>query len=193
MYRRPLHRRFTSRCTAFVAHWWSELRFRWHTTDKGPWGVLAAAVAVVALFVFLIQSAIASRVERRNLSCLALNVYFEARGEPLAGQYAVAEVTMNRVASGRYPGTVCGVVYQKNWDVLRKRHVGAFSWTELGRKPAPQGEAWERAWRVAEDVYYRRHDPKLDGALLYHAARIRPSWSVGRTPVARIGKHVFYR
>src|SRR5882672_11161357 len=84
--------------------------------------------------------------DRRNLACLARNVYFEARGEPTAGQYAVAEVTMNRKASGRYPDTVCGVVYQKNWDPLRKRYVGAFSWTELGALPAPRGEEWERAW-----------------------------------------------
>jgi N-acetylmuramoyl-L-alanine amidase len=120
-------------------------------------------------------------------------VYYEARGEPRSGQYAVAEVTMNRVASGYYPDTVCGVVYQKQWDPLRRRYVGAFSWTEFARRPSPEGREWRRAWEVAETVYRKRHVPTLDGVLHYHAVYIKPSWSRGRKPVARIGKHVFYK
>lgn len=122
-----------------------------------------------------------------------MNVYYEARGEPLLGQYAVAEVTMNRVASERYPDTVCEVVYQKRWDPLRKRHVGAFSWTEFDVVPHPEGEEWQRAWDVAKAVYYGERPPMLDGAVHYHATYIRPSWARGKQHIARIGRHVFYR
>ena len=82
----------------------------------------------------------------RSIDCLARNVYYEARGESLAGQYAVAEVTMNRKAHPRFPSTVCEVVYQKE----------AFSWTMLGPLDPPAGEPWQRALRIAEEVYYQR-------------------------------------
>jgi spore germination cell wall hydrolase CwlJ-like protein len=131
--------------------------------------------------------------ERRELTCLALNVYFEARGEPLAGQYAVAEVTMNRVASPLYPHTVCGVVYQRNWDPLRRRYVGAFSWTELRLRGSPRGEEWIRAVKVARETYRGEHPPTVHGALFYHSIYIKPSWARNKKPVATIGDHVFYR
>jgi spore germination cell wall hydrolase CwlJ-like protein len=131
--------------------------------------------------------------ERRDLTCLALNVYFEARGEPEAGHYAVAEVTMNRVASRRYPNTVCGVVYEKRWDRLRGRYVSAFSWTEFDTRPSPKSDEFQRAWRIAEEVYYGRHTPVANGALWYHATRVRPSWAREHVVVARIGRHIFYR
>ncbi|NIO43392.1 MAG: hypothetical protein GTO41_26515, partial [Burkholderiales bacterium] len=70
---------------------------------------------------FVIYFFFGAKNHAQELNCLALNVYHEARGEPMAGQYAVAEVTMNRVASRRYPNTVCKVVFQKKWDVLRGR------------------------------------------------------------------------
>ena len=129
----------------------------------------------------------------RQLHCLALNVYHEARGEPTIGQYAVAEVTMNRVASTRYPDTVCDVVYEKRWDRIRKRYVGAFSWTELDSVSTSDTKAWERASEVAERVYYGKEEPKVNGALFYHARRIRPSWARKKVQVARIGRHIFYR
>ncbi|MGH8629679.1 MAG: cell wall hydrolase [Burkholderiales bacterium] len=131
--------------------------------------------------------------QRRELTCLAMNVYYEARGEPLAGMHAVAEVTMNRVASRRYPDTVCEVVYEKRWDPLRKRYVGAFSWTEFDVVPHPEGEKWQQAWDAAKEVYRGQKAPVLNGALHYHATYIKPSWSRGKRPVAKIGAHVFYR
>jgi spore germination cell wall hydrolase CwlJ-like protein len=120
-------------------------------------------------------------------------VYFEARGEPPAGQYAVAEVTMNRVASGRYPDTVCGVVYEKRWDPIRQREVAAFSWTDSDEQPAPQGAAWQRAEAIAAEVYYRNRAPLLPGATHFHATHVQPNWSQEKTVVARIGRHVFYK
>ena len=136
---------------------------------------------------------LALETERRNLACLARNVYFEARGEPAEGQYAVAEVTMNRKASRRYPATVCEVVHEKRWDAIRKRYVGAFSWTEFYAVPEPAGEAWAFAQKVAEEVYYGRAPARVDGATFYHATYIKPSWAGKQERVARIGRHVFYR
>lgn len=136
---------------------------------------------------------LALEVERKNLECLAKNVYHEARGEPPEGQYAVAEVTMNRKASRRYPASVCAVVYEQRWDAIRKRYVGAFSWTEFYSVPEPAGEAWAFAQKVAEDVYYQRVPPRVDGATFYHATYIKPSWARTQERVTRIGRHVFYR
>lgn len=149
--------------------------------------------AIVGASGFLTYSVFASANDRDNLNCLAQNVYFEARGEPTAGQYAVAEVTMNRVTSGRFPDTVCGVVHEKRWDPIRQRYVGGFSWTDLRDRPAPQGEEWQRAWKIAEEVYYQNREPDLDGATHFHATYVRPNWSQEKTVVARIGRHVFYK
>jgi N-acetylmuramoyl-L-alanine amidase len=178
------------------------LRLAWHRADRE---VLAAVLLVVLVLAALgagAQAVFAQReavradalaAEARELACLARNVYFEARGEPEAGQYAVAEVTLNRRGAARYPDTICEVVHQKNWDPLRGRYVGAFSWTEFDVLPAPRGDEWARAQKVAEDVYFRRAAPRLQGALYFHASYIKPAWAKEKTPVARIGRHVFYR
>ena len=168
------------------------LRTYWYRADREAWAFALILLGLVALFALALKSVVAYKEERRgrvaeahrqNLACLARNVYFEARGEPLAGQYAVAEVTMNRKASRLYPRSVCEVVYQKS----------AFSWTDLGVLPEPEGEEWKLAWKVAEAVYYGREAPKVKGALFYHATYVQPEWAKDKRPVARIGKHVFYR
>src|SRR5207302_3058612 len=92
-----------------------------------------------------------------------------------------------------FPRTVCAVVYQKDWDPILGRHVGAFSWSEFNELPAPSGQEWERAWKVAEAVYYQRYTPALEGALFFHATYITPDWAKEKKRVARIGRHVFYR
>ena len=196
--------RSISRFTWALSHRWSRVRLYWRVADKEPWifaGVLGGIVATFAavLTAFFAykddrQQAVAtSHDDRRSLTCLARNVYFEARGESMRGQHAVAEVTMNRVASGYYPASVCDVVYQKNWDVIRKRYVGAFSWTEFRELPNPRGEEWNQAWKVAEAVYYGTEPPVVEGALHFHAVYIKPDWAATRKPIARIGRHVFYK
>ena len=190
--RKPLYMRRSARRVPLLAGWWNDARFFWHTRNKAPWTaalIVGVIITTISALTYRIES---NRSEKRELTCLALNVYYEARGEPLAGKYAVAEVTMNRVVSRRYPGTVCGVVYEKKWDRLRKRYVGAFSWTEFDIIPHPEGEQWHRAREVADAVYFGRQAPQLNGAMHYHATYIRPSWARGRQPVARIGGHVFY-
>lgn len=168
-----------------------KLRLFWDTADKAGLAfatyfvLVVGALALAMGAVFAERDAQAARARdfhAHSLQCLARNVYYEARGESIAGQYAVAEVTMNRKASLGYPKTVCEVVYQKD----------AFSWTAL-QVEAPAGEAWQRALKVAQDVYYGRRHPELHGVLHYHATYVQPDWSREKERVARIGRHVFYR
>jgi hypothetical protein len=136
-----------------------------------------------------------SRTRRRadDLQCLAENIYFEARGEPLEGQYAVAEVTLNRTQARNFPHTICAVVHETRWDPSRRRHVADFSWTELGVLSPEDGPAWKQAMTVANAVYDDLHPPLVPGALYYHASSVRPEWSRNRHAVATIGNHIFYR
>src|SRR3977135_3404974 len=185
---------FPSRLSWAVSRWWYGARVSWHAWDKEPWVFALVLGLMGAVCGCALQAVYTRQDERSNLACLARNVYFEARGEPVAGQYAVAEVTMNRKASGRYPGTVCGVVYQKNWDPLRKRYVGAFSWTEFDSLTTPMGEDWLRAWEVAEGVYYGREEPVLEGAMFFHATYIKPDWAKDKRPLARmVGPELFQK
>jgi N-acetylmuramoyl-L-alanine amidase len=168
------------------------LRLFWYRLDKEACAAALVFGLILGGLGFAVQAVFQERDEAlrriqaqhaQNLACLARNIYFEARGEPEAGQYAVAEVTMNRKASGIYPRTVCGVVYEKS----------AFSWTAYGVLPEPGGEAWRRAQEIAEEVYYGRHTPVLNGALYFHATYVKPDWAAERRRIARIGNHIFYR
>ena len=207
MFRSLLHRVQLIRYTIAVNSWLVRLRYWWFTRETEQLIFLSILGLIPVVLLFAIwqsvefqhksietqQKSIQAQQQNRELHCLALNVYHEARGEPTIGQYAVAEVTMNRVASKRYPDTVCEVVYEKRWDRIRKRHVGAFSWTELDFVSTSDVKAWERAKEVAERVFYGREEPRVNGALFYHARRIRPSWARKKVQVARIGRHIFYR
>ena len=117
--------------------------------------------------------------------CLANAVYFEARGEPVRGQLAVAEVVMNRAASGRFPTSFCGVVVQRS----------QFSFVHRGRMPRAdrESEAWRRAVGVAR-VAAEGMAPRLLPAscLWYHANYVSPSWGRRLARSARIGLHIFY-
>ena len=115
-----------------------------------------------------------------DMRCLATAVYFESRGEPLEGQLAVAQAIRNRVASGRYASSVCGVVNQR----------GQFSF-DRSRSPAT-GRDWRIAQaiaRIASTDMWHHVAPK---AISFHAARLSPGWR-GKVRVAQIGNHVFYR
>ena len=139
------------------------------------------------------REAMRARRRENDLQCLAQNIYFEARGEPLEGQYAVAEVTLNRTRAQNFPHTICAVVHEMRWDPSRRRTVADFSWTQLGGLSADDGPAWKRAMKVANDAYDDLHDPIAPGALFYHSTRVRPGWARSRTAIATIGNHVFYR
>ena len=128
-----------------------------------------------------------------DLQCLAENIYFEARGEPLAGQYAVAEVTLNRTHARNFPRTICAVVHETRWDPARRRHTADFSWTELGALTPEEGPAWKQAMAVASAAYDELSPSLVPEALYYHATSVRPDWARSRRAVATIGNHIFYR
>jgi N-acetylmuramoyl-L-alanine amidase len=181
-----------SRLRGTVTRMLFKLRLLWYGADKAAIIFALFFGAVVGALVFALSTVYAHRDDKaallrefhmRSVECLARNVYYEARGEPKAGQYAVAEVTMNRKSSPRYPKTVCDVVYQKE----------AFSWTALGPIEPPAGAAWHQAVRVAEDVYYQRRPATMHGVTHFHATYVSPEWSKERRRVAQIGRHIFYR
>jgi spore germination cell wall hydrolase CwlJ-like protein len=115
--------------------------------------------------------------------CLARAVYYESKGEPLAGQLTVAEVIINRAESGRFASTLCGVVRQR----------GQFSFVRGGVIPVPPRASrdWRTAVAIAQIANRDLADGAASGALFFHARHVSPGWR--RTRVATVGNHVFYR
>ena len=119
-----------------------------------------------------------------ELECLATGIYFESKGEPLAGQLAVGKVIANRAQSGgRFPGTYCGVLFQR----------GQFSFVHGGRLPAvPRANRqWQTAVALAKIVDQGLQSSEAGNALFFHARYVSPGWRLKR--VASIGNHIFYR
>jgi spore germination cell wall hydrolase CwlJ-like protein len=127
----------------------------------------------------------------RQLRCLTQNIYWEAASEPFEGKVAVAQVTINRVNSGNFPGDICGVVYQKN--IVYSKVVCQFSWYCDGThrvKPVYQ-PLYNESAEVAKKVLLEGFRlPSLKNAMYYHADYVQPGW--GKKPIAKIGHHVFY-
>lgn len=120
-----------------------------------------------------------------ELRCLAGAVYFEARGEPLAGQLAVAQVIINRSEDRRFPRTYCGVVAQP----------GQFSFMRGRQMPQVREgtAAWKRAIAVAQIAHRGMWDSEAGDAVFFHARYVRPGWSHTKTRLAQIDTHIFYR
>jgi spore germination cell wall hydrolase CwlJ-like protein len=116
--------------------------------------------------------------------CLAGAIYFEAKGEPLEGQLAVAEVVLNRSKSGRFPTTICGVVKQKS----------QFSFIRGGRFPPIQksSAAWRKAIAIAHVAMQDLAESRAGSAMFFHATYVSPGWR-GLKRVAQVGNHIFYR
>lgn len=129
----------------------------------------------------------------RELQCLAENIYYESASEPFEGKLAVAQVTLNRVNSGKFPSTVCGVVKQK--DVVNGIMVCQFSWfCNAAHKMIRNKYQWEESLLVARKALTEpvAHDTLLkQNAMYYHASYVKPGW---RMPVVtKIGNHIFYK
>jgi N-acetylmuramoyl-L-alanine amidase len=122
-------------------------------------------------------------VTNAEMECLAGAVYFESKGEALAGQLAVAEVVINRAKSGRFPSTLCGVVYQKS----------QFSFVRGGKMPKidKNGKAWRNAVAIAHIAMNEGWASPVKGSLFFHATYVSPGWRLTRT--GTVGNHVFYR
>lgn len=117
-----------------------------------------------------------------EVECLAKNIYHESRNQPLEGQIAVAQVTVNRVASQQFQNTVCGVVYAPS----------QFSWTLDKRKRVRDQEAWQVSVSIARAVLTRSITLPHFPALYFHTPQVNPRWNRNKTVVARIGNHIFY-
>jgi hypothetical protein len=124
--------------------------------------------------------------------CLADAVYFEARGEPLKGQQAVAQVVMNRVFSGYYPHDVCGVVYQNASRHLACQFTFACEGKDLDHIDEP--DMWEQAKRIAKDMLSGQiWLADIGHATHYHAYWVHPSWVNEMKKLYHLGVHTFYR
>jgi spore germination cell wall hydrolase CwlJ-like protein len=120
-----------------------------------------------------------------ELRCLAGAVYFEARGEPIDGQLAVAQVIINRSEDGRFPRSYCGVVAQPGqFSFMRGRQMPAI------RTGTP---AWNRAVAIAEIAHKGLWESEAGDAVFFHARYVKPSWSRTKTRLAQIDTHIFYR
>ena len=118
-----------------------------------------------------------------ELACLAGAIYFEAKGESLAGQLAVGKVIIARSKSGRFPASYCGVVYQPSqFSFVRGRAMPNIN---------KSGRAWAEAAKIAQIAHFDAWDSPVEGALFFHAARVSPGWRLTR--MARVDNHVFYR
>lgn len=128
--------------------------------------------------------------QARQRRCLATAIYFEARGEPIRGQLAVAQVVMNRVRSSLYPDTICGVVFQG-----QHRRTGCqFSFTCDGHADVPrEEEQWLLSNQLAKKVTDGEvWDEDIGHATHYHATYVKPAWRRQLDHVQRIGRHIFY-
>lgn len=134
-------------------------------------------------------SDITAEVRGNQLNCLTRNIYYEAGHESFEGKVAVAQVTLNRAASGKFPSDICKVVYQKD----NALGMCQFSWFCNGdvRKPTNKA-AYKESEIVARQVLLEQFRlPSLTHALYFHGKQINPGWK--REKVATIGNHIFYK
>jgi spore germination cell wall hydrolase CwlJ-like protein len=124
--------------------------------------------------------------------CLATAIYFEARGESVKGQKAVAEVILARTRTPGRPSTICGVVYEGS----ARRSGCQFSFTcDRASDVARAGAHWAQAQRIAAVTMSTHGKGKSvsRGATFYHADYVKPRWARRMVRVAQIGSHIFYR
>lgn len=136
------------------------------------------------------KSYITMAEREKQLNCLAKNIYFEAVGESFEGKVAVAQVTLNRAKSGKFPNDICQVVYQKS--VIDEKMVCQFSWHCENGPVIKSKERYVESMEVAKKVLLEDFRlPSLNRALYFHADYIKnPKW--GKPVVAKIGRHIFY-
>jgi len=164
-------------------------------------GILLAITMVTEVYQHKVQKyysttgmPVGTSVKERmtQIDCLSKNIYWEAANEPFEGKVAVAQVTINRVKSGKFADNICGVVYQKN--VIYNKIICQFSWyCEIDHKrkmvhPKLYEESEEVAKKVLLEGY--RLDSMKD-ALFYHADYVNPKWKLEK--IGKIGAHIFYK
>ena len=174
---------------------WSSRLFK----VAGLWAIALVVIAVCNHKLNELRSGVDSMPARyvtaqekiRQLECLTRNIYWEAASEPFEGKVAVAQVTMNRVAHGKFGDSVCGVIYQKN--VFYEKVICQFSWVcETTHKTRPVYQPlWAESELVAKKVLLENFRlPGLKNALYYHADYVSPGWKLPK--IDKIGRHIFY-
>jgi spore germination cell wall hydrolase CwlJ-like protein len=133
----------------------------------------------------------AKPVTAKDETCLADAIYFEARGESETGQEAVAQVILNRAASGHFPPSLCGVVYQNQ----HRRNACQFSFACDGKPETKrEAKAWKRAKAIARAMASgEKQVANLETATHYHAKYVNPRWARKMQKLSTIGAHIFYR
>lgn len=136
----------------------------------------------------------------RDVECLALNSYFEARNQGVAGQIAVAQVVLNRVNSPRFPNTICEVIYQgptyTNWkgNEMPVRDRCHFSWWCDGKSDIPVNvQTYHKILDRVQELLYSDTVDITDGSTHYHADYVNPDWSKKLERTVTIDDHIFYR
>ena len=158
------------------------------------WALIVAAAILVALpAAASVKSSSEYRLkvnDRKEIRCLALNIYHEARGESDAGKLAVGHVVMNRSSDRRFPSTVCDVVGQGGAKPL---HKCQFSWWCDGRSDKPTDwQSWYKSQDFARRIYVGISTDPTRGALWYHAEYVEPHWKDSLRRGPKIGQHIFY-
>jgi spore germination cell wall hydrolase CwlJ-like protein len=136
-------------------------------------------LSVVGLLTLTSGYAKAADVNNNQVDCIAQAIYYEANAESYSGKIAVGSVIMNRISSGRYPKTPCGVVYQPR----------QFSWTSQKRKGFNSSSIRE----LAQKIYNRDIKDNTGGALMFHNRTVSPKWGKLSRRTTVIGNHLFYR
>lgn len=143
-----------------------------------------------------------STVDYKQISCLAQNMYHEARGQVDEGIEAVGLVTINRMRSSKFPSTICGVVYQAQYKPVEKGgklvpliNKCHFSWYCDGKSDKILNKKmWEKVYDQAVHLYLKQNTIKdiTHGATYYHATYVHPYWAVSFKKTVKIQDHIFY-
>lgn len=144
----------------------------------------AVAPAPSRSLIELVDAQTESDAPNAEQECIAAAVYFEARGEPIEGQLAVAQVVMNRAASNKYPASICGVVKQRAQFSFVRGH-------RIPRIPRAT-KAWRKAVAIAHVAWEHLVQQIGSDVLWYHADHVSPGWGSRLTRVSQIGSHIFY-
>jgi len=135
-------------------------------------------------------------------TCMAMNIYFEAGNQPLAGKIAVGHVTLNRVADDQFPNSICAVVHQtkefktswKTGELIPRRGMCQFSWFCDGKSDEPlDTKTWIESLNVAQDVIGGSYGDITEGATHYHSTTVNPYWADSLNETVVINEHVFYK
>lgn len=129
-------------------------------------------------------------VSSKNIECLAMNIYHEARGEPHDGKVAVGYVVLNRVESSTFPKNICEVV-KDGGEILNKCQ---FSWWCDGRSDQPKDKkSWRTSLQIASSLVFGKYSDPTQGALFYHSTQVSPRWAKKMTKTYHVGRHLFFK